>query len=316
MHEQPSEHAMFERLSATFDDPYIDRMKAKALEVEELLNSTDFTIDERAALVKSLDDEWIYRHHTVFVTGEMWCVSPERRVPERRRVTGLEVQSDGFMFDPTRLELGDEFFEGRQNAAFAFKIDTGREDGKYSYAAMHFDDVTHIEYPFPSHELRVQRFLYHFPNHAHDVDCAVFSASDVSELVRDVARSVQFTANISDPLETENILDFQAYLTEMLVFDTELPYRVQIMGEVAVLNDDDDKTAKVPSVIRPIKRFASMHQVRLLPDDLSGDSVGGSKRYVAYAEMTLHDVRQGVNPKHVLIPFSSLLYMENVRDEL
>src|SRR5690348_13439550 len=110
MHEQPREHAMFERLSATFDDPYIDRMKAKALEVEELLNSTDFTIDERAALVKSLDDEWIYRHHTVFVTGEMWCVSPERRVPERRRVTGLEVQSDGFMFDPTRLELGDEFF--------------------------------------------------------------------------------------------------------------------------------------------------------------------------------------------------------------
>ncbi len=313
MSDVPSDFGLFERLSTSMDDPYVDRIMEQAREAAELLNETDCSKEERAALEASLDRAWIYKNKTLVVSGVLWWVSPGKKIPKRSTVTDIHVLSDGFIFDPERFEVGDEYIEGKRYPSFALKIDTGRDDGLYSYAAMHFDDIEHIDYPFPSPELRSQRFRYHYPRHAEDIDYAVFNSRDTSEMISDLSVAVEFEGDGDDEVDLDAITDLQSYLDDTMDLDKQLPYRFSIVGNVAVMSDE--KSAVISVLVQPLRRLGVVLQVRMLPDNLSDDLSAGKQRYVPYLEMMLYDDQRDVEPRRLMVPFSSIISASSVREE-
>lgn len=137
MSESIQEFGLFERLSTSMVDPYVDRKMEQARDIADLLNGMEYSQEDRDIFVRELDDGWLYRNRVVTVSGVIWCKSPDEKMPKRSVVNDIQVISDGFMFDPDRFDIDGEFIEGKQQPSFAFKIDTGRDDGEYLYAAMH-----------------------------------------------------------------------------------------------------------------------------------------------------------------------------------
>jgi hypothetical protein len=313
MSESIQDFGLFERLSSSMEDPYVDRKMEQARDVAELLNGLDYSKEDRDIFVRELDDGWIYRNKIVTVSGVMWWKSPDQAMPKRTVVNDIQVISDGFMFDPDRFEAESEYIEGKQQPSFAFKVDTGRSDGEQSYAAMHFDDIFHIEYPFPSPELRNQRFRYHYPRHCEDIDYAIFNSRDTSEMIADLAVAVEFEGDTVDQIDMDAVTDLQNYLDDTMDLEKELPYRFTIVGQVAVMTDA--RQAIVSTVLKPLCRLGIVKQVRMLPDELSSDVDTGAHRYVPYLEMRLFDDERGTEPKRLMVPFSSLLSAVSIRDE-
>lgn len=319
----PQESALFDRLRTSMQDPYIDRMMHKASEYEVMVNETNATSEERAEIVAALDSDWIYRNQQLVVTGDIWMVTPENHRPQKVHVVDMQVVSNGFMFDPDRLEFEGEIMDGLQRASHALIIHTNHPEGLPNYAAMHLTDVQHIDYPFPSPELRYQRFRYHFEAQADEIDDAYLQAKTDTEMLH-LLRDFHFDANMADPDDVQALMDGQEYLNQILDVDKQMPYVMTMMGTLAVFTSEEiPKTnqtvtvgAQMAVVTKPIKRLVTISRVLLQPSDLADISAGGSHRFAPYIEGYADGSKRSEPRQRLLIPFSSILWAENVRDLL
>ena len=319
----PQENAFFDRLRMSMEDPYIDRMMQRALEYEAAINETEAGKDERAEIVSALDREWIYSGQELVVTGDIWMVTPERPMPHRVSVVDMKVMSNGFMFDPDRLEFDGEMMDGLQRASHALIIPTDRTDGMASYAAMHLADIRHIEYPYPSPELRQQRFRYHFEPQADEIDDAYLRAKNDTEMLH-MLHDFQFDANMADPENVQALMDGQEYLNRILDLDTRMPYVVTMLGMIAVFSSEETPktnqtvtvSAQMATVTKPVKRLLTVNRVLLQPNDLTVETATGSHRFIPYIDGHAEGKAKSEPRQRLLVPFSSIMWAESVRDIL
>ena len=98
MKRQDSDHGLFERLTETLTDPYVDRVFLSARAYEEEISHLDPASDEAAGLahelMHDLDAGWIYRGKTLRVTGAMTYVDDDGQVGHER-IVEAEAVSNG-----------------------------------------------------------------------------------------------------------------------------------------------------------------------------------------------------------------------------
>lgn len=319
----PSDYSVFERLKTSMVDPYVERTMRRAKEYEAAVNETEANEDERNELIAELDREWVYYQTPLVVTGDIWMITPESTEPEKVSVVDMPTISNGFMFDPDRLVFDGEPMLGLQRISHALLIPTGRPDGLPNYAAMHLGDVKHIDYPFPSPELREQRFRYHFERQADEIDEAFMSATDDGDMIT-LLRDFSLDVDASNPDDVQAIADGQAYMNRILDFDTELPYFTTMMGAVVALTGEESNrthtSVTAGALLRyypvPVKSLVTIEQVVLQPADLTKDISSGTHRYIPYVKCVADSRSKRAERQNLLIPFSSIARAESIRDLL
>lgn len=319
----PNDFSIFERLKTSMVDPYIERTVRRAREYEAAVNETEASMDERNELVAELDRDWIYHYVPLVVTGDMWMITPENSEPEKISVVDMPVISNGFMFDPDRLMFDGEPMLGLQRISHALLIPTGRPDGLPNYAAMHLGDVKHIDYPFPSPELREQRFRYHYEREANEIDEAFMAAVDDGDMIT-LLRDFSLEVDGSDPDNVQAIADGQEYMNRTLDFDTELPYVTTVLGAVVELTGEESNrthtSVTASALLRfyplPVKSLVTIERVVLQPDDLTKDVSRGTHRYIPYLKGIADSRSKGAERQRILIPFSSIARAESIRELL
>lgn len=313
MSEHLEDFELFEKLSSALEDPYIDRMKVKAQAIAQKLNNGELDKDDARAAIADLNMDWIYQHRMVTASGVLWGESEEQDALQCITVAGKEMISVGFALDPERIVLNDEFINGHEKAVYAFLIKNSQGDDVYSVAAMHFDDVEHIEYPFPSPELRDQRFLYHSPKYAQAIDRAVFNARSTTDKIRELSEILTFDRDPGDADDQEEILDLQSYLENTMDLDRELPFRLAYLGRVAIMTSNTEATIINAEI--PVQGLAAIKRVVMLRQDLYSTKQQGLERYSPYLDVHLYGQNRYDTTIRMMVPFSSILYAESIRDE-
>jgi len=304
-------------------DPYIERMTLRAREYEDAVNETEASIDERNELVAELDRDWLYQGDPLVVTGDMWMITPESTEPEMVSVVDMPVISNGFMFDPDRLEFEGEQMLGLQRISHAFIIMTQRPDGLPNYGAMHLGDVRHIDYPYPSPELREQRFRYHYERQADEIDAAYLRATDDGDMIT-LLRNFSLDVDTSNPDDVQAVADGQAYMNRILDFDMALPYIATMLGVVVTLTGEESNRtltsvtagAQLRFYPKPTKSLVTIERVVLQPADLTKDISHGVHRYVPYVKCVADSRNKDATRQNLLVPFTSIAHAESIRELL
>lgn len=306
----PQAAQLFERLEQSMIDPHVTMKTELANEYEQLINETQCSQKEWVALAADLDKDWAYLGVNLKVSGTLWYESPDTGRLERRKVENLDVCSQGFYFDPERIELDGEYLDGLLRATHIFSFDIDHPHHKAAIGMMHFDDIKHIEYPFPSLELRRQRFPLNQADIADEIDEAILNADDDNEKVRRM-REFGIAINLSKSEEVETLEDAQAYIDHIIELDKDLPfYHLQILGGFGFLRGEEGMVRG--EITQTIRRVVTVKQVSLHPDNLY-DSTEGSQRFVPCLDVVVHGRAQGDVSREAIIPFSSIMWAESIR---
>ena len=306
----PSASSLFERLEQSMIDPHVESKMELARLYEDRLNETDYTIPTLTEYVDDLDKGWQYMGARLKVTGTMWYGAPGEGLWQAQKVENLEVISQGFSFNPDKIILDEEYLIGMRHAAFQFLFPDQDTAAKGYVGVMQFDDIEHIEYPFPSHELREQRFPINHSELASHIDEALRGAEDDNEKIR---RLQDFTIEVdyANGDDIERMEDSQAYLNSVMELDMELPfYYLQLLGRYGKL--DEDRGIMVEEAERQFRRIADIKRVSLQPDDLY-ESAEAKRRFVPCLDVVLHGRQRGDASVEAIVPFSSIVWAEPVR---
>lgn len=307
----PSASSLFERLEQSMIDPHVESKMELARLYEDRLNETDYAIPTLSAYVEDLDKDWQYMGSRLRITGTMWYGAPGEGLWQAQKVENLEVISQGFSFNPDKIILDEEYLIGMRHAAFQFLFPDPDTAAKGYVGIMQFDDIEHIEYPFPSHELRKQRFPINHPELAKNISEAINGAEDDNEKVRRL-QDLAIDADYANPDDAERIEDAQAYLNSVMDLDMDLPfYYLQLLGRYGIIADED-RGMMVEEAEKQFRRIAVIKRVSLQPDDLY-ESAEAERRFVPCLDVVLHGRERGDASVEAIIPFSSIVWAESVR---
>ncbi len=301
-----TERELFDRLAETAADPYVDRMYSFARDVEQRLNRDGHiaTVDEAEVAVRELDRGWsFYMGEKISVSGDVTYISG---TGERRETTVVdeEVITNGFSAYKTDVAFDGETVGERWVVAHALLKDVG---DLRSTLALPIASDHHIDYPYPSPELRSQRFRTEQPKLAEWVTKLGFEARGEMDVV-DALRHEVYRVNYDDPIDYQRLIDFQVALNEMADFDKTLPYVVLMHGEYAV-----GHIGQVPhgrNANEPMSRLLNVGGLTLQPFN---QPVNGIGEVVPALRGVMHSPQHHGAAQSVIIPFTSVLALKPVR---
>jgi hypothetical protein len=310
MKRQDGEHGLFERLSETLTDPYVDRMFLRAKEYEEVLNTLDENPDDSVPAAQKfmhmLDAEWMYKGKNMVVTGIV-ATADENGNTIRDRIVETEVASNGFVFDRDEVTFEDETIMGEWRAALHMTVP--HEKGTKG-CVMYLRDIEHIEYPFPSNELRSVRYNYHRPAMATDIYTRIYDSATDNDVLY-ALRDLYFDMNEQFDDDTEELKDLISYLNNVSDLDLSVPWRLTINGEIGVTHDDG--VTKAVSLATATHYYAQVHGITFTSWRNDEEKRGVTTRKFPSLHTTLYAKDKDKPNITAYIPLTSIHHAESLR---
>lgn len=310
MKRQDGEHGLFERLSETLTDPYVDRMFLRAKEYEDTLNSLDVSPEDSVPaakrFMKMLDSEWVYSGKKLVVTGII-TTADHNGDTVRERIVEAEAESNGFVFDQDEVTFEDETITGEWRAALHVTVTT--EQGS-KRCVMRLRDIEHVEYPFPSDELRTVRYNYHRPDSANEIYTKIYDSPTDNDILY-ALRDTYFDMNERFEEDTEELRDLIAYINSMSDLDLSVPWRLTIVGEIGVMHDDG--VTKSASLNTASHYYAQVHGITFTSWRGEADEKSSTVRKFPTLRTTLYAKDKDRPNITAYIPFTSITHAESLR---
>jgi hypothetical protein len=305
----PDEAALFASLNEQMSDPLVERVYTQAREFERMANTTEMTDEERVAMIRTLDAQWPYMNMPLRLSGILQTVDMLSGELHARHVVDCPVISNGFAFAPDTAIVDGEVVRGGHRVGHSVYL---RDDaGTVLFPGfVSLDRLDHLELPFPSPELRLQRFAYDFPAYTADIDTIAFRARRDDQIIKDF-EVFYFDGDVDDPLDLEAARDAMAYLTHRAELEPSLPYYLSFLGPFIAVGSNGESYPN--SLQYPHQGVISIHQILLRPRDVAIQQTNGRQRLVPFIEVTLHSVTRDGADKHLLIPCSGIQWIESAR---
>ncbi|HRC28373.1 MAG TPA: hypothetical protein PKV96_03215 [Candidatus Saccharimonas sp.] len=304
----PDEQELLAALTEQMADPYLSRLYEKARGFASRITCEELGREAWHALINELDADWPYLQMPIRVTGRVKAKYDGMSTVEARQQVDLECSSNGFTFLQEEIAFDDETFAGSVRAGLSIIVGRPGED-RYS-AFIDLDDIDDLEVPFPSDELRLQRFAYHFPKQSEHIDELAFTSRREDQIVKSYAE-FYFDVNSGDIDAAEAVRDAIVCLSVKAELEPVLPYHIAFLGNVMVVMDNVNG---IPTTLRrPHNGLVSIHQIILRPADVYSTQTTGLQRLVPFLDATLHGRMRGDVDKKLLIPCSSITWIESTR---
>ncbi len=289
-------------------DPYLVAQHREALDAERMVAESPEadTNSLRDKLVSFLDSKWRYMGKQIKITGPMYVSKPLEGGWAEEMVVDHEAMSRGFIFHRDTLP-------GAEDTAYriAHLVEYRDDEGERTAGIALISHDVYIELPFPSPELRDQRFGYHHADDAALIDELAFTARREDQIIKDFAE-YSYDANLDDPDEREVLADASHYLKARAELEEDLNYNISLLGPFILVDEDGmgrpgtlsmqhvSKMKIVDVVLRPADNEIDIHQF------------SGLQRCVPYVLAKMFDKRLD-HDRLLYFPCSSIVWMSSDR---
>lgn len=303
---------LLNQLEGITTDPLIERLFAKAREIEEMVNYTgDTTEEERQALVAELDAMWPYDQMSLNVSGRLTFLDTEEDEASTKYYDETPMISNGFVL-ASKSELqngnGDGKDEYRVALYFLKYDDASATTGKFGTGLL--DDIT-IDYPVQSIEMIENRLRYFSGDLMQDIDHIILNCNTEEEAVV-ALRDFSLNIDTSSPEDLLLLRDVQNYMNSLLEFDRELPYRIQMGGDCYV---QDEGIVKPAVADVDSTGLVGVNGIQFMPENFL--CLDGVKRKVLPCiDTKFFSVDKESLPANILVPARSVNSIVSLRREI
>ncbi len=306
-----AESELFAHLTDIVSDPYIERLRDCIAEVERELNCRESTpsAEELQRIAHALNEEWIYAQSPVTISGDVERIlSDGSREPTT--AYAARARSQGFLIQLRPVMLDDEVIAESYQVRHAFSVSDPALHAMIDYFDAPLHDLE-IGYPFPSDELRRNRFEYYHAGESEMVLSKIGADMSVQEKITRLAH-LRFEDDKSQFGDIEAGKDYEAFLHAVLELDEEVPYRIALNGELGVYTEYGDVEQEIASPA-DAPHIVKVEQIRLWQPDIMERDGGRGHELVPFLEGTRFGAVQGMISERVLIPFTSVHGIQSLR---
>lgn len=291
-------------LEYSTEDPYLTEIHQEARRCNELLLDSSATgLDEQIKYTDYLDKKWRYMGQSIVITGNALLRLPGNTNMTPYMCIEQKAISNGFDF---YLNEDEKTSEPTAGVGHSFYIETA--EGRRLKAFIPLDTLVRLDLPQPSPEARARRFAYRYADDARRIDELTKAAIREDQILVGF-KGFHMDVDVSDNNESETIADGSEYIRQRAAIEPRASYRVRINGEVIVVEENGDGTAKL--VDEPIALTLGINDVILRIADVAATVAEGRQRFVPYIDATAF-LDSGKNAD-LLIPCTSIASIYSTR---
>jgi len=296
-----------DKLVCQIVDPYLIDLHAEALDREEAVLRTaegDFR-EIKNAHVRELDKKWRYMGMPITLTGMGWPVRGNRYEAQPRKYIEKTGISRGFLFFTNESEEATDHFP---HISHLIEVDSDIDGGTKTHIVAPLNGIVQLDLPFPSPELREERFAYYFPDSATTIDELNFTARRDDQVLRDFAE-YYIVADLSNDEQLERLRDGAQYLRSRAEINPLATYHISISGDIIVINDDG--SGLPVRLAYPYSQTMKISDVALRPADVTVSELKGKHKCVPFVQAT--SLEPDGAERELLFPCSSILWISSSR---
>lgn len=293
----PRDDDYLARLEQTVVDPYIAAVYGRLIMDAELYKRIPSPRIERATIGKE-NKLWPYHDHIVTVSGTIYDLDNDGNPKAPILLDGTEAISYGFRL----AKMPSGYIE----VGHALGVCTGPDRATPMFAPL--DSTNVVELPFPSDELRANRFAIEHDALARQARSAAEQAVDPDQIPAKWAHLVTF-ADIATPEGSEHCRDMASYLMRLVEFNTNgVPYNIEF-GEGAC-----SSSALGRQPVQPNTGLFVPDKIIVAPIVLGQRPLGGREACIPYIEggFIASDAPRNTDAGTIAIPCRSIRELHSV----
>jgi|GEM_PF-842978 len=301
-------------LTEQMTDPHVTELHKDMADAIAYLETEPENLPEvLKELVGMADRKWQYMNEKLKVTAPIWVLDRGTgQFITSTKLENKEVTSKGFTIQRKGIASTVEEVEKLPfHAAHYVHLAPSEQWPQGAHGVIFINDITHLEPPFPSRELREQDLRYYNPEIIEQIDSLVEQADRPDQTFKTI-QDLVIPADNSIEKDDEMMRNAASYLSTKMSIDSRSTYRMELKGHLLLQDDEGDIYGHEQE--DPIRYVTQILSLRLLPHpEVIGTDIPGTHDYIAYLNVRVLDPHDSVMDTEILVPCRSIVWISASR---